>query len=327
MPLHRLPFSFADYCSFFTASLYFYQPFVDRGAVVQWMQDNVFGSRRTFAIWGIFFGHKLTEWTMLGFYTLMYKLKLPYFEKHRAFPHKPWPWDSDNPKVREEARDLRWRAFTYIVKFHFVVFCVNYLLGTGFPDENTPQPNYARKTVPAWYTTMWQCLAGSVIAETGFYWGHRVLHKPWLYWAHKRHHEFKDCTVWATFYVSPLDALITDIIPAGAPLLIFDMHIYTIWMYTIPLILNACWVHCGYELPLRFNPLNFLPLATESEVMHDVHHRNSRYNFGGAYFLWDRMMGTYRQPPPLTVKATDTDQQQVQRNEIIQSIETDDKSD
>jgi sterol desaturase/sphingolipid hydroxylase (fatty acid hydroxylase superfamily) len=232
----------------------------------------------------------------------MYKLELPFFEKHRSFPHKPWPWKDPRPKVREEYWALRSKAFWYIVKFHIVVFIVNVLLGEWQVPKEGYHKNHVPETVPHWFTSMWQVLAGSMIAETGFYWAHRLEHKPFLYWAHKKHHEFKDCTVWATFYVHPLDALITDIIPAGLPLVLFDMHIYTVYMYTLPLILNAAWVHCGYELPLRFNPLLALPLSTQSETMHDVHHRTSRYNFGGAYFLWDRIAGTYREPEPLEIR-------------------------
>jgi len=237
----------------------------------------------------------------MGFYSLIYWLELPYFEKHRTFPHKPWPWKDPNPKVRQEYSTLRWGALFYILKFHAVVLMIN-MFG-GWLTRNDPEfernPSFLPETVPHWFTSAWQVVAGCIVAETGFYWGHRVLHQPWLYWAHKRHHEFKDCTVLATFYVHPLDALITDIIPAGLPLWLFNMHIYTVYMYTLPLILNAAWVHCGYELPLRFNPLLFLPLSTASETTHDVHHRAHRYNFGGAYFLWDRIMGTYRAPPDL----------------------------
>jgi len=298
MPLHALPLTLADYCSFVTAALYFYQPGVDRKALVQWLNDNVFGNNYNFAVWGVFACHKIMEWGCLGIYTLLYKLELPLFERNRAMPHKPWPWKDPRPEVREEAKQLRSRAFWYIVKFHFCVALFTMYLGTTI-DPKTPQPVYLASETPEWYTSMWQVLVATIIAETGFYWGHRILHTKWLYWAHKRHHEFKDSTVWATFYVSFLDFFITDFIPAGLPIVFLDMHIYTIYMYTIPLILNAVWVHCGYALPLRFNPLLALPMSTQSEAMHDVHHRTSKHNFGGAYFVMDRIFGTYLNPDEL----------------------------
>lgn len=301
MPAHTLPFTFADGMSFVTAALYMYQPGVDRKAVMQWLHDNIFGDSKTMAVWGILLLHKIFEWGVIGVYSLLYWLELPIFERHRTFPHKPWPWKNPNPKVREEFYTLRKTALIYIVKFHCVVVFINWLIGKGVaatPDFDV-EHSFGVDTVPHWWTSCWQTIAGTIVAETGFYWAHRLEHQPWLYWAHKWHHEFKDCSIYATFYVHPLDALLTDIIPAGLPLMLFDMHIYTVYMYTIPLILNAGWVHCGYELPFRFNPLLFLPMSTASETTHDIHHRCYRYNFGGAYFVWDRLMGTYRPPPPL----------------------------
>jgi hypothetical protein len=44
MPLHKLPaVSRADLVSIGVAFLYFWQPFLDRQAAMQWMIDNVFG--------------------------------------------------------------------------------------------------------------------------------------------------------------------------------------------------------------------------------------------------------------------------------------------
>ncbi len=147
---------------------------------------------------------------------------------------------------------------------------------------------------------VWVVCCGMVMvwcSETGFYFGHRLLHSsPFWYRYHKWHHEFVDTGVLTTFYVHPIDALVTDLIPIGTAIFALKMHIYTIWLFIIPHLMNAVWVHCGYTHPLRFNPLLALPLSTESERTHDLHHRNSLFNFGGAYFVWDRLMGTYRDP-------------------------------
>jgi len=296
MPLHRLPFTIQDLLSIVTATLFFVQPGVDRKAVVRWVRD-LYGSNEAFRRWGLFTCHKSFEWGLIIFYTLIYTLEMPIFERNRAFPHKNWPWKSQDPEAKKEYRALQWAALKYIAKFHLVVtiFTAFYHL-PGDPYEWVDP-----EATPEWWVSAWQVLAGTLCAETGFYFGHRLIHTKQLYWCHKWHHEFKDVSVLATWYVHPLDALITDIIPAGLPVLIFRMHMYTTWMFSIPLILNAAWVHCGYELPLRFNPILFLPLSTQSEETHDLHHRNSAVNFGGAYFFWDRIMGTFKAPAPLAV--------------------------
>lgn len=61
-------------------------------------------------------------------------------------------------------------------------------------------------------------------------------------------------------------------------------------MFTLPLILNALRVHCGYDNSrlfalLGFNPTLTLPLCTDAERTHDMHHRYNMCNYGGAYFF------------------------------------------
>ena len=70
-------------------------------------------------------------------------------------------------------------------------------------------------------------------------------------------------------------------------------------MFTLPLILNALRVHCGYDngklLALfgGFNPTLTLPMCTDAERTHDMHHRYNTCNYGGAYFFLDRYVRTY----------------------------------
>ncbi len=113
------------------------------------------------------------------------------------------------------------------------------------------------ETVPEWWVSAIQIFLGNIIAETGtlraaprswqrtacytpindmrclhagFYWGHRLLHAyPFMYQFHKRHHEYVDTGVITTFYVSFIDALITDLIPLMFAIVVLNMHIYTAW--------------------------------------------------------------------------------------------------
>jgi sterol desaturase/sphingolipid hydroxylase (fatty acid hydroxylase superfamily) len=187
-------------------------------------------------------------------------------------------------------------------------------------------------------------LPSSCYSLAGFYFAHRLLHETRLYYWHKRHHEYRDSTVYATFYVGLLDSVITDFIPAGFGIVYFEMHqvstshthhiecswvashdatvvfattwelicrycVYpfnhivqwTVWMFTLPLIANALRVHCGYDnskllSALGFNPALTLPMCTDAERTHDMHHRYNTCNYGGAYFFWDRICGTWMDP-------------------------------
>jgi sterol desaturase/sphingolipid hydroxylase (fatty acid hydroxylase superfamily) len=295
MPFHRLSVTVPDLLSIALCALFLIQPGLDRAAVLRWLIENVYGSLENLGNWGLFSFHKSFEWGVMGFYWLLYCLAIPAIERLKVYP-TPWPWKDPDAAKRAEFRDLNRKALFYIMKYHSVVFVITWLL-TLLPKTAASLDNYRPETVPAWYVSAFQIIVSSLIAETGFYFGHRLLHSsPFWYDFHKMHHEFKDSTVLATFYLTPVNSLITDLIPAGAGLVLFNMHIYTQWMFTIPLILNAAWVHCGYQFPWRINPFLVLPFSTESEITHDLHHRSPLCNYGGAYFFWDRLLGTYTDP-------------------------------
>jgi hypothetical protein len=45
--------------------------------------------------------------------------------------------------------------------------------------------------------------------------------------------------VLASIYVHIFDAFITDLVPAGIAVVVFNMHFYTAAMFQLPLILNS----------------------------------------------------------------------------------------
>lgn len=329
MPLHtiglripgggRLGLTWGDYISVVLTILFYWQPGVDHQAVMQWIIDNGFyGSVAACSIAGTFVSHKLLEWGGMGFYALLYK-----YEGYKNAPgaatiraakidqDTPWVWDQGQAAAEKHAA-LERKSIKYILLYHACVCVVQFLIWTsaiqwtwskggfqwewirGHPELSRADP----ALIPSKGTVAWQCLVSSFVAETGFYFAHRLLHETSLYYWHKRHHEYKDSTVYATFYVGLLDSVITDFIPAGFGIIYFEMHQWTVWMFTLPLILNALRVHCGYDNSrfLGFDPSVTLPLCTDAERTHDMHHRHNVGNYGGAYFIWDRLLGTYLCP-------------------------------
>lgn len=181
---------------------------------------------------------------------------------------------------------------------------------------------------------MYHIIAGSLVFDFMFYWGHRALHHRWLYRFHKMHHEFKDTSIITSYYVHPVEILLTAIIPAATPAALFNMHYYTWIMWLISTTLSNVWsvatrflpfphpplsatglsssssssssprlavppshrYHCGYQMPFNMNPLLFVPMSTTSSAAHNEHHLRWDYNFGSAFSIWDKLMGTYRAP-------------------------------
>lgn len=270
MPLHVLSrMGAADALSLVTSTVFLTQPFVDREALMQWFVDAMGGPENT-KVWGLQVVHKSFEYFMLALFTLIYAMELPVFERHKVMPSVPWPWKSDKKEVREEYGRLVARSLRFIATFHLGVLALNWLL---VKPERLDLVDPA--TIPSRLTVVLKIMAGTLCAETGFYFGHRLLHTKMLYKYHKRHHEYKDSSVYATLYVGVVDAIITDIIPAGVAIVGLDMHMYTTAFFTISLISNAFIVHCGYRWPSRLHPFILLPFATEAEITHDLHHRKS----------------------------------------------------
>lgn len=105
------------------------------------------------------------------------------------------------------------------------------------PDGD-PNPN----TIPPWWVSAVQVIGASFVFDFMFYWGHRILHTfPRLYKYHKMHHEFKDTSVITSYYVHPVEILLTTIIPGATPAALFNMHYYTWMMWLIPMTMSNVW--------------------------------------------------------------------------------------
>jgi len=196
----------------------------------------------------------LLEWGGMGFYAVLYVLEgwrgVPGSKTIAAAkidPTAPWAWNDKDKSVGSKYGVLQLKSLFYIIKFHVIVCIVQFLIFTtaiqwnwnkqlglqwewvsGNPELSRADPS----AIPSKATVAYQCLVSTFVAETGFYFAHRLLHSSRLYYWHKRHHEYKDSTVYATFYVGLLDAVLTDFIPAGFGIVYFQMHQWTVWSVT-----------------------------------------------------------------------------------------------
>lgn len=311
------PLPLADVISWVFGVLYLIQPGVDKAAVHQWILDNVFGGDFfRMRVLGPTAFIKVLEWSSLAFYTSLYALAIPAVERYRAGPPgSVWPWNSPKPEVRAEYRALQWRSFWGTVKLHLFVLSLE--AARYFYLEQRPvsyeamlhDPAYEAvlpERIPPWYVSARQIIVSILVIDVGFYWGHRLLHSsPFWYRWHKKHHEFVDTGILAAFHVSIVEAILTIMLPAALAVGGQRMHLYTVWQLSFPMIMNGVWAHCGYHHPFRFMPLLILPIGSNPERAHDMHHRNGAVNLGSGhtYFLWDRIAGTFRSPDSLLTAA------------------------
>jgi len=119
------------------------------------------------------------------------------------------------------------------------------------------------------------------IAETWFYWTHRLLHySTWLYRnVHFVHHRFKAPTAMACVYAHPLEFAIGNILPIWLGPIVTNAHPATCYRLWFPMaILGTCKGHCGYRILGHVD-------------QHDDHHQFFNCNYGGLY-LADYLLGT-----------------------------------
>lgn len=119
-----------------------------------------------------------------------------------------------------------------------------------------------------------------VLREALFYYGHRLLHLPWLYVRiHKKHHKFTAPVALAAQYAHPIEQIVANALPISLPPQLLRSHILTFWVFLAYELFNTATVHSGYDF--------FRGLAR----MHDLHHEKFNLNYG-SIGLFDWLHGT-----------------------------------
>lgn len=130
-----------------------------------------------------------------------------------------------------------------------------------------------------------------VIHDTYFYWTHRLLHwKPLFKKVHVVHHLSHNPTPFSAYSFHPVEA----IIQGGVGLIVFIVPYhatsYTLFMaYALGMNILG---HLGFE----FLPRNFVKSKIghwfNTPTHHNIHHQDTKYNYGLYFNLWDRFMKT-----------------------------------
>lgn len=141
-----------------------------------------------------------------------------------------------------------------------------------------------------------------VIFDFFHYWSHRLIHHyPILYKnLHKKHHKFKHPTAITTYYQSPLDLILSNLIPHMLTLSLIKP--LSLFQY-IMLLTYKTNIEISGHLGKRLNPTSsftqfiWLPrwLKIESYTeTHDLHHSMNNCNYSKRFVLWDKLFGTFR---------------------------------
>jgi sterol desaturase/sphingolipid hydroxylase (fatty acid hydroxylase superfamily) len=135
--------------------------------------------------------------------------------------------------------------------------------------------------VPTLLESLVQITIFIAIEEIGFYYGHRLMHRPELYARfHKMHHEFTAPIGCAAIYAHPVEHILCNLSPLIAGPLIMKSHVIVYWFWLTAAVFSTITAHSGFHFP-------FLP----SNEFHDYHHLKFSVNFG-ALGIMDRLHKT-----------------------------------
>lgn len=133
------------------------------------------------------------------------------------------------------------------------------------------------------------CLSASVgalVNEVFFFYGHWLMHaNKWLYGnIHKVHHEFKSPCALAAVYCHPVELVLSDFMPLGAGIVLFNKNLYFAAVFTTFAVLGTQTHHCGFRWP-------WIARHGNQPDFHDYHHEKFTCNYGNVGFL-DALHGT-----------------------------------
>lgn len=140
-----------------------------------------------------------------------------------------------------------------------------------------------------------------VVAEAGFYWGHRLSHEiPWLWRFHAVHHSTKQMYFMANTRSHPVDMVFTRLVGV-TPLLLLGLagpNAAGSAMPALLLVLGTFWgffIHA--DLRWRLGPLEWLVTTPAFHHWHHSRREHINRNYASTLPFLDRLFGTHYLPP------------------------------
>ncbi|MBX3627008.1 MAG: sterol desaturase family protein [Rhizobacter sp.] len=146
-----------------------------------------------------------------------------------------------------------------------------------------------------WPETLWQAawqLGAFVLFNNVYaYATHRLLHHPWLMRFHSVHHWSVRVTPWSGYSVHPVEAAVIGgtfvafmaIVPVGVGTIAL--------LHVMGIVFTSC-IHCNHELMPMHADDHWLKRLVSDPKFHQIHHEQSRVNYGFTSPWLDRLLNT-----------------------------------
>ncbi|PTM08205.1 MAG: sterol desaturase [Bacteroidetes bacterium] len=195
--------------------------------------------------------------------------------------YKTLKLQNEIPERKQIFSEIKYSFFTLCI-YSSGIWLFLYWLKHGYTS------NYAEIGEFGWPYFVLSVFLMIIIHDMYSYWIHRLIHHKLLFkYVHLLHHKFKNPSPWSAFAFHPFESLLTlGIIPVV--MFLIPWHNLALIIFITIIIAYDTFVHLGYDIKqLKVFKWQNTPKD------HDVHHRNSKYNFGLYFTYWDRLMGTY----------------------------------
>ena len=129
---------------------------------------------------------------------------------------------------------------------------------------------------------------------------HRLVHNKQIYkYIHKKHHTHHKPQIITTYFQSPIDILLTNVLPAILTIYILGFSYYHLCLWLSYKLFIEIIGHSGKKSRASsFVQFMWLPKWLNIELHnkdHDVHHSHFNCNYSKRFKLWDIIFGSYKE--------------------------------
>jgi len=200
-----------------------------------------------------------------------------------AMDHYGGKW-LDRYRIQKVVKAHSRPAFGKLIRNLLINTCLVPVIGLVIGLSVTLKPSDFE--IPGPFEMFLSTIAGVFTNEICFFYGHWLMHaNKFLYGrVHKVHHEFKSPCALAAIYCHPIELVISDFLPLGSGIILFNRNLYAAACFTGFAILGTQTHHSGFRWP-------WIPGHANQPDFHDFHHEKFNCNYGNVGLL-DDLHGT-----------------------------------